>query len=214
MSATDSRNPETPNRAPTARGNRGAARRAWPPSAAAAAHVAAPERPDVARQVGHRRRLGLGQVVPLGIVGQRDLHHVEGADVGSCPSGQGTRTRVTMRVARSTTVVSSSVEERTRRCRVDPPAVGTRSRRRADRRTRLDTLVLLAERRGSATTAGVSSVMWSSVVVPLTASTSPPFSCGYSFALACASADVALLARELVSGVVAHATRASSWAAG
>ena len=43
---------------------------------------------------------------------------------GSWPSGHGTRTRMTVRVARSTTVVSSSVEDRTSRWSVDPPAVG------------------------------------------------------------------------------------------
>ena len=37
---------------------------------------------DVAREVVHRRGLRLGQVVALGIVGQRDLHDVEGIDVG------------------------------------------------------------------------------------------------------------------------------------
>ena len=66
---------------------------------------------------------------------------------GSCPSGHGTRTRMTVRVARSTTVVSSVVEERTRRWSVDPPAVGTRSLRRAERRSRREGSVGVFEER-------------------------------------------------------------------
>ena len=54
---------------------------------------------------------------------------------GSWSSGHGTRTRITVRVARSTTVVSSRVEERTSRCRVEPPDVGIHSLRRAERRS-------------------------------------------------------------------------------
>ena len=42
----------------------------------------APQRADVAGEVGHGGRLRLGQVVAFGIVGQRHLHDVEGADVG------------------------------------------------------------------------------------------------------------------------------------
>ena len=77
---------------------------------------------------------------------------------------------MTVRVARSTTVVSSLVEERTRRCRVDPPAVGTRSWRLAERRTSPLASLVLAERFGvESVTAGVSAVMGSSVVVPFTA---------------------------------------------
>ncbi len=41
------------------------------------------------RQVGHRGRLGLSQVVTLGIVGQRDLDDVEGGDVGLVSLGPG-----------------------------------------------------------------------------------------------------------------------------
>ncbi len=55
---------------------------------------------------------------------------------GSWSSGHGTRTRITVRVARSTTVVSSRVEERTSRCSVEPPEVGIHSFRRAERRKR------------------------------------------------------------------------------
>ena len=64
---------------------------------------------------------------------------------------------MTVRVARSTTVVSSAVEDRTRRCSVEPPAVGTRSVRRAERRRSRDGSVVTVGARAAARASSVAS---------------------------------------------------------
>ena len=80
--------PGTPSRAPRARGIRAAARRGRPPAGAGACADGGPAAcPTWRGRSADRGRLGLGQVVALGIVGQRHLHDVEGADVRLVPLG-------------------------------------------------------------------------------------------------------------------------------